>query len=112
MVKRLFLVGSALLLATELVVASAYAAPPVCGRNACREEIDACQAAQCESLSGRARAQCRRECVTAVTSACDADPTVCNPATTSTTTTTSSTTTTTQYGSPSRAFMIRGDLLD
>jgi hypothetical protein len=103
-------------LAAELIAFSAMAAPPICGRHECREEIDACVDSQCEALSGSARAQCKKECVAAVTSACDEDPVVCNPSATTTTeaTTTSepptsepstSSTSTTLIGSPSGTFV-------
>jgi hypothetical protein len=92
----------------HVLAASVDAAPPVCGNKACREEIAACVETECAGLSGRDRALCRRECRNSVRSACELDPSVCNPVTTTaptTTVTTSSSTTTTVVGSPSAAFV-------
>jgi hypothetical protein len=111
MMKKLLVLGLGLGVAGGLFATSVQADPPVCGRKACREEIALCVALECTFLRGHDLAFCRRECVSAVRDACEADVTVCNPVTT-TTTTTSTTTTTTQYGSPSRAFLRPGDLLD
>ena len=106
-------------LAGAVVAPSIMAAPPECGRKACREEIDACVDSECAELRGSEHSQCKRACVDAVQSACDADPTVCNPevttttveattttveVTTSTTESTSSTSTT-LIGSPSGVFI-------
>jgi hypothetical protein len=108
--KHLFALVLGVFLAGGVVITSlAMAAPPVCGRKACSEEIAACVAAQCGGLSGGALSACKRDCTAMVTDACDADPTVCNP----TTTTTTSTTSTTVYSSPSHAFLARApDLLE
>jgi hypothetical protein len=94
----------------HVLAASVSAEPPVCGNNACREEIAACVDSECEALSGHDRALCRRECRDSVRAACESDPTVCNPTTTTvpdttTTVTTSSSTTTTVVGSPSAGFL-------
>jgi hypothetical protein len=108
-VRRFFLAS---VLAGAVVVPSVMAAPPVCGRKACREEIQACIDSQCEGLHGKAHARCKKACVAAVMDACDADPSVCNgqvttttvEVTTTSTVATTSSTSTTLAGSPSGAF--------
>lgn len=99
-------------LAGGVLASSVMAAPPLCGRQACREEIQACVDTECEGLRGSAHAQCMRACVDAVQGACDADPSVCNPEMTTTTTevtttseSPSSSTSTTLMGSPSGVFV-------
>ena len=111
-VRRGMIAGVAIV---QLLALPALAAPPVCGRAACREEIQACIDNQCEGLRGRDFAQCRKDCVEAVQSACDADATVCNPNVSTTTestttsiestTSSSSSTSTTLFGSPSGVFV-------
>src|SRR5262245_34900170 len=108
-------------LAAELLALPAIAAPPPCGRKACREEIRACQESDCSGLSGNARARCKKACVKAVQAACNEDVSVCSqavttttgaattssapPATTSTSSTSTSSSTTTLMGSPSGGFV-------
>ena len=91
----------AALVAMELLALPALAAPPVCGRKACREEIKACVESECSGLSGKERAHCKKGCVRDVQSDCNANSAVCNPtATTSPPTTTPPTTSTPTTGTP------------
>jgi hypothetical protein len=77
--KRLFVLASGVSLAGAVVITSLAVAQPVCGKKACSEEIAACVAAECGGLSGKDRSTCKKDCTAAVTAACEADPTVCNP---------------------------------
>jgi hypothetical protein len=78
--KHLFALLLGVFLAGGVVITSlAVAAPPVCGKRACSEEIAACVAAECGGLSGKDLSTCKKQCKAAVTVACEEDPTVCNP---------------------------------
>ena len=74
-------------MAGAVVITSLAGAAPPCSKKTCSEEIAACVAAECGGLSGKALKACKSNCTTAVTAACNADPTVCTP------------------GSPSSAFL-------
>jgi hypothetical protein len=79
--KYVYGLASGVFLAGAVVITSlAVAAPPICGKHACSEEIAACVAAECGGLSGKDLSTCKKNCTAAVTAACEADPTVCNPA--------------------------------
>jgi hypothetical protein len=110
MTRRAVVTLAAVALGAGVFVSSvATAAPPVCGKKACSEEI----AAGCAGLSGRDLSVCSKSvianCKTGSCS-CTGEIPACGP---TTTTTTSTTTTTTIYGSPSRAFLaLPADLLD
>jgi len=79
--KYVYVLASGVFLAGAVVITSlAVAAPPVCGSKACSEEIAACVVAECGGLSGKDLSTCKKNCKAAVTAACEADPTVCNPA--------------------------------
>ena len=80
MAKRILISLAGVLAAGHFVLHSLNAAAPPCGRHACSAQISACQSAECSGLSGKAAAECRKECVAAVQAACDSDPSVCGAA--------------------------------
>lgn len=71
---------SGVVLASGVVITSLAMAAPACGKKACSEEIAVCVAAQCGGLGGHDLSTCKSQCSAAVIAACEADPTVCNPA--------------------------------
>jgi hypothetical protein len=77
--KSLYVLASGLLLTGGVMIASLDAAPPPCSKKTCSAAIDACVASQCGGLSGKAFNACKSQCTTAVTTACEQDPTVCTP---------------------------------
>jgi hypothetical protein len=78
MKKYLFTLLAGAFLAGGVVITSLDAAPP-CSKKTCSAAINACIASQCAGLSGKAFSQCKSQCTTAVTAACQQDPTVCTP---------------------------------
>jgi hypothetical protein len=76
--KSPYVLASGLLLTGGVMIASLDAAPP-CSKKTCSAVIAACVASQCGGLSGKALSACKSQCTTAVTTACEQDPTVCTP---------------------------------
>jgi hypothetical protein len=77
--KRLYVLASGLLLTGGVMIAALHAAPPPCSKKTCSAAIAACVDSACGAFSGKDLHVCKSDCTTAVTTACEADPTVCTP---------------------------------
>ena len=77
MAKRILFSLAGVLAAGHFVLHALNAAPPPCGRHACSAQITACQDSECSGLSGKAAAECRKDCVAAVQAACESDTSLC-----------------------------------